>query len=190
MATLSDLRLTGTRLAASLSTVQGRLVRQRKVCVVEEKVTERMVIRGTRQHCYAVLTDFELYPDWAADIKAVTVDERDGQGRPRRVTFRAAAFGRSTSYTLLYDYSHAPDELSWVQVDGDLTRRLDGAYVLDSSGDGGTEIRYDLVVDLKVPLPGFVKRRAEGRIMGTALRELKVRVEAETGGDPPGSAPA
>jgi hypothetical protein len=33
------------------------------------------------------------------------------------------------------------------------------------------------VVDLKVPLPGFVKRRAEGRIMGTALKELKVRVE-------------
>ena len=48
---------------------------------------------------------------------------------------------------------------------------------LAPSGDGATEITYRLVVDLKVPLPGFVKRRAEGRIMGTALRELKVRVE-------------
>ena len=47
----------------------------------------------------------------------------------------------------------------------------------DGSTDGGTEIAYRLVVDLKVPLPGFVKRRAEGRIMGTALKELKVRVE-------------
>ena len=47
------------------------------------------------------------------------------------------------------------------------------------SGDGETEITYRLVVDLKVPLPGFVKRRAEGRIMGTALRELKARVEGQ-----------
>ena len=144
---------------------------------MEEQVTERAIIRGTPEHCYEVLTAFEAYPEWAADIKSVTVDERDEQGRAARVTFRAAAFGRSTSYTLRYDYHAAPGELSWTQVAGDLTRRLDGSYELASSGDGATEITYHLVVDLKVPLPGFVKRRAEGRIMGTALRELKSRVE-------------
>jgi len=144
---------------------------------VEESVTERMVIGGTRDHCIEVLTAFELYPDWAADIKAVVVDERDEQGRAIRVRFRAAAFGRSTAYTLLYDYSDLPNELSWVQLAGDLTRRLDGCYQLAASGDDATEITYQLTVDLRVPLPGFVKRRAEGRIMGTALRELKARVE-------------
>ena len=153
---------------------------------MEEQVTERMIIRGTPDDCYGVLIDFERYPDWAADIKAVQVDERDSAGRAVTVTFRAAAFGRSTSYTLRYDYSRAPEELSWVQIDGDITRRLDGSYHLSPSGDSSTEIDYELIVDLKVPLPGFVKRRAEGRIMGTALRELKVVVEgsAHSGGGP------
>jgi Polyketide cyclase / dehydrase and lipid transport len=146
---------------------------------VEEQVTERMVIRGSLEHCYDVLTAFEAYPEWAADIKSVSIDERDDRGRALQVTFRAAAFGRSTSYSLRYDYHAAPDALSWTQVAGDLTRRLDGAYELVASDDGDTEIAYHLVVDLKVPLPGFVKRRAEGRIMGTALRELKARVENE-----------
>ena len=68
-----------------------------------------------------------------------------------------------------------------MQVAGDLTRRLDGAYELAPSGDGATEITYRLVVDLKVPLPGFVKRRAEGRIMGTALRELKAASKVREG---------
>jgi hypothetical protein len=149
---------------------------------VEEQVTERLTIGGTPDHCFEVLIGFEHYPDWAADIKAVSIDERDEEGRPVRVTFRAAAFGRSTSYTLLYEYSEAPAELSWVQVAGDITRRLDGAYELRPAGDGATEITYHLTVDLVVPLPGFVKRRAEGRIMGTALRELKARVES-TGAD-------
>jgi hypothetical protein len=152
---------------------------------VEEQVTEQMIIRGTPEHCYEVLTAFEAYPEWAADIKSVSIDARDEQGRAARVTFRAAAFGRSTSYTLRYDYHAAPAELSWTQVAGDLTRRLDGAYELAASGDGATEITYRLVVDLKVPLPGFVKRRAEGRIMGTALRELKARVEGSPAASPP-----
>jgi hypothetical protein len=149
---------------------------------VQEQVTERMIIRGTPQDCFAVLTDLERYPDWAADIKAVTVESTDDEGRPSRVMFRAAAFGRSTSYTLLYDYSGAPEILSWAQVQGDITRRLDGSYELSPSGDGGTEIVYRLIVDLKVPLPGFVKRRAEGRIMRTALRELKAFVEGPRAG--------
>ncbi|HWG74878.1 MAG TPA: SRPBCC family protein [Acidimicrobiales bacterium] len=145
---------------------------------MEDSVIERMTIRSSPEHCFDVLTDFDRYPEWAADIKQVAVDERDADGRAMLVTFRAAAFGRSTSYTLRYDYSGAPRELSWVQVGGDLTRRLDGSYVIEASEGGDSEVAYQLIVDLKVPLPGFVKRRAEGRIMGTALRELKARVES------------
>jgi hypothetical protein len=144
---------------------------------VEEQVAERMIIRGTPEDCFAVLTAFDRYPEWAADIKAVRVEEIDDQGRALLVNFRAAALGRSTSYTLRYDYSEAPEELSWVQTAGDLTRRLDGSYHLSAAGEHSTEIVYKLIVDLKVPLPGFVKRRAENRIMGTALRELKAVVE-------------
>jgi ribosome-associated toxin RatA of RatAB toxin-antitoxin module len=145
---------------------------------VEEQVSEHMVIGASPAHCYKVLTDFEHYPEWAADIKSVTIDERDDQGRPVVVGFRAAAFGRSTSYTLRYDYSEAPERLSWHQVSGDVTRRLDGSYEIRPGDDGSTEVTYHLVVDLKVPLPVFVKRRAEGRITHTALAELRARAEA------------
>jgi uncharacterized protein YndB with AHSA1/START domain len=143
---------------------------------VEELVAERMIIRASPERCFDILTDFERYPEWAADIKAVTVAETDDRGRPGQVTFRAAAFGRSTSYTLAYDYHNAPKELSWVQIDGDITRRLDGAYTFEAAGED-TEVVYRLTVELRVPLPGFVKRRAEGRIMGAALKELKARAE-------------
>ena len=120
-----------------------------------------------------------LGPVFSADLKQVEVVERDTDGRPAAVAFRAAAFGRSTSYTLSYDYTGAPRELTWVQTKGDLTSRLDGAYVFEPTVDGDTEVVYRLVVELKVPIPGFVKRRAEGRIMHTALKHLKARVESQ-----------
>jgi hypothetical protein len=63
-------------------------------------------------------------------------------------------------------------------VEGDLPRELDGAYVLLAvDGGAATDVVYELAIDLVYPIPGFVKRRAEGRIMKTALGELKARVE-------------
>ncbi len=54
---------------------------------------------------------------------------------------------------------------------------LDGRYAFTPEGDG-TRVDYRLRVDLSIPLPGLIKRRASGLIMGTALRDLKQAVEA------------
>ena len=142
-----------------------------------EQAKESIVIKAPPERVLEVVLDFERYPSWAADLKSVEVVERDEEGRGAQVAFRAAAFGRSTSYTLQYEYGDLPDEVSWVQVDGDVTRRLDGVYRFRPEPDG-TEVTYELEVELKIPLPGFIKSRAESRIVGTALRELKARAEA------------
>jgi len=143
-----------------------------------ERTAETMVIAGTPERCFSVVTDVEAYPQWVADVKEVHVLERDEQGRASVVSFRAGAFGRSTSYVLAYDYSEAPDEVAWMQKDGDLTNRLDGRYRFTPAGDGTTEVHYELAVELRVPIPGFVKRRAEGHIIHAAVRDLKARVES------------
>ena len=46
-----------------------------------EHTTQRLRMRATPEQCFAVVTDFEHYPDWAADLKSVSVDETDAQGR-------------------------------------------------------------------------------------------------------------
>lgn len=138
------------------------------------------MIRATPDALFAILIDFESYPSWSDDIKGVKVLDRDEQGRGTRVAYRAAAFGRSTALTLVYDYRDAPKRLSWYQESGDITRSYDGSYSFETSDDDRdeTEVWYQLDVGLKVPLPGFVKRRAESRIGVKVLRELKARAEA------------
>lgn len=139
-----------------------------------EHATETMVIEAPVERVRAAILDVEAYPSWARDLKAVTVESRDGHGRAHEVTFRAAAMGRSTSYTLRYD--HTEDRIGWELVRGDLTRRLDGSYQLEPAGDASTRVTYDLSIELKVPLPGFVKRRAGARIVHTALRDLRAHL--------------
>jgi ribosome-associated toxin RatA of RatAB toxin-antitoxin module len=146
--------------------------------MVAEQAVQHLVVSALPERCFAVVADLESYPEWAADIKLVKVISRDADGRPAEVEFRAAAFGRSTTYTLAYDFSKAPSELSWRLVSGDLTSKLDGSYRFEAAPGNATEVTYLLEVELRVPLPGFIKRRAQSRIMHTALQELKARAES------------
>jgi len=145
-----------------------------------EQAVQRTTINAPPERCYEIAADIERYPEWARDVKDARILSRDDEGRPYEVEFRTAAMGRSTTYTLRYDHSGAPQRLSWVLTRGDLTRKLDGTYdFLPVDGDASsTDVVYQLEVDLVVPLPGFVKRRAEGKILRTALPELKDRVES------------
>lgn len=141
-----------------------------------DQATETEHVAATPQHCYDIAIDFERYPEWARDVKEANVIERDAHGRATKVEYRASALGRSTHYTLAYDYTQAPERLSWTLVQGDIMRVIDGAYTFEPQGDG-TDITYSLKIELIVPLPGFVKRRAEVRILHT-LKELKSRAES------------
>ena len=122
-----------------------------------DQATEHMSVSASPERCFSVVADIERYPEWAADIKEIIVDERDDQGRPTLVTFRAAAFGRSTSYTLRYDFSEAPRVLSWVLTKGDITSKLDGSYVFEPGEGSRTLVTYHLEAELRVPIPGFIE---------------------------------
>lgn len=142
-----------------------------------DQATQTMEIAASAERILDVLLDFDAYPSWARDLKGVTVEARDDDGRGHEVTFRAAAMGRSTGYTLRYEYADEPSTVSWELVQGDIMRRLDGSYLLEPVGSDRTRVTYHLAVDLIVPLPAFVKRRAESKIIHTALRELRAHVE-------------
>jgi uncharacterized membrane protein len=142
-----------------------------------ETASETITIDAPPERVWEIAADVERYPDWARDVKDVVVRSRDELQRPLEVEFRASALGRSTHYTLVYEYTQAPEVLAWKMVKGDIQRSIEGAYVFSVTETGGTEVRYDLAIELAAPLPGFVKRRAEVRILNT-VRELKVRAEA------------
>jgi hypothetical protein len=58
-----------------------------------------------------------------------------------------------------------------------LLRGLDGSYELTAVKGGATEVTYRLTVDVKIPMLGLLKRKAEKGIIETALGELKKRAE-------------
>ena len=91
--------------------------------MMTDQATEHTKIAAPPARCLAVALDIERYPEWARDIKQATVVERDAEGRPLRVDYRAAAMGHSARYTLRYDHS-TPGTIAWVleRTGGNKTR--------------------------------------------------------------------
>lgn len=141
--------------------------------------TKQILVDAPPELCYEVICDFERYPEWVRDLKRVEVRERDESGRPWHITFYATAMGRSATYVLEYNYESEPLRIVWKLLEGDLVKQLDGEYRFVPAPDeeGKTLLTYSLTVDLVVPVPGYVRRRAEARILQAALDGFRKRVE-------------
>jgi ribosome-associated toxin RatA of RatAB toxin-antitoxin module len=125
----------------------------------------------------AVVADFDAYPDWVGNLEEVEVLARDRRGRGTRVAFRLATPWGEQAYTLAYRYQPRDAGMSWTYVEGTLDD-LAGSYALEPADDGATRVTYQLEVELGVPVPGFLMRRAAKQIVRSALSDLKRRVES------------
>ncbi|MEZ5115526.1 MAG: SRPBCC family protein [Candidatus Nanopelagicales bacterium] len=124
-----------------------------------------------------VIADLEVYPEWSEGISQVVVlSEFEEDGRPAEARFHLESGPIKDTYELEYDWD-GDREVSWWLTRGDMLKAMDGTYLLEDNGDGTTTVRYRLAVDVKIPMIGMIKRKAERVIVDTALKGLKKRVE-------------
>ena len=151
-----------------------------------DQSTQSITIAARPEDVMAVVADFARYPEWADGVARCEVVDTHPDGKAKQVHFVLDAGMVKDDYVLEYDWAEDGTRVDWHLVRGQMQRSQRGSYQLrggggggDGGGDGasGTEVRYSLAVDLAVPMPGMLKRRAEKAIMDTALRKLKARVE-------------
>ncbi len=140
-----------------------------------DRASSTIVIDAPPDAVMAVIADFANYPAWSGPVKRVEVLATDGEGRGTEARFEIDAGVLKDEYTLAYDWSE-PGSVSWHLTKGQMQKHQEGSYVLRPRGEG-TEVEYDLTVELAIPMLGLFKRKAEKLIIDTALRGLKGQVE-------------
>jgi ribosome-associated toxin RatA of RatAB toxin-antitoxin module len=141
-----------------------------------EQTSSSIVIDAVPSAVMAVIADFESYPQWAKGVKDTEVLTEYEDGRAGEVRFTLDATPIKDEYTLSYDWD-GDHSVRWSLVEAKMLKAMEGAYVLTSKGDA-TDVRYELAVDLTIPMIGLLKRKAEKVIIDTALKGLKKRVES------------
>ena len=125
-----------------------------------------------------VIADIGSYPEWVAEYQETEVLDTDPQGNPKTARLVLDAAVLKDTMVLTYVWPSDRASVTWSLVSSSLLRSLEGAYRLTPKGSG-TEVTYELSVDLIIPMIGLLKRKAERRLTDTALKDLKKRVEAE-----------
>ena len=125
----------------------------------------------------AVIADFAAYPEWSASIDAAEVLSTGADGRPDRVRFQLRAGAIVDEYVLVYSWSADHRSVEWRLESSTLQRDQRGSYRLEPV-EAGTRVDYELEIELTVPVIGSLRSRAQRRILGDALSELKRRAES------------
>lgn len=134
-------------------------------------------IEASAPEVAAVLVDLESYPSWSSAIKSVEVQERDGANRPTKALVKIEAGVLKDRATLNYDYSKFPNAISFSLEEADLMTEMSGTYLIEDNGDDTTKVTYQLNVQVSMPVPDMMRRKAEMATIDAALSQLKKKIE-------------
>jgi len=145
---------------------------------VAEKTAQTIHIDADPETVMKVIADIGSYPDWVSEYKEAEVLEADSEGYPKVARLVLDTAVLKDTLVLSYDWPKDHASVRWSLVSSSLLKALEGVYRLVPRGSG-TDVTYELAVDLAIPMIGLLKRKAERRLTDTALKDLKKRVEAE-----------
>lgn len=140
-----------------------------------EKVSDQLQIEADRDAVWDIIVDIAAYPEWVEGVTDTEVLESNADGTVHRARFNVDARVVQVEYVLEYRYDDY--DVSWSRVEGETVTQLDGRYELRKDGDG-TLVRYALEMDVDLPVPGFMKKRAANTILERGLSGLQARAQA------------
>ncbi len=142
-----------------------------------DRTESSIVIEAAPGPIMEVIADLETYPEWTSGLREVEVlTVYEDTNRPAEARFVIDSGGIKDEYTLEYEWD-GDLSVSWTLGEASMLKAMDGTYDLEDLGDGSTKVVYQLAVDVKIPMLGMIKRKAEKVIVDTALKGLKARVE-------------
>jgi len=126
--------------------------------------------------CFAAIVDYETFPSWQGAVVDTEVLDWDEVGRGKRVRLFVDAKVRKVDYTLDYRYDE-PKRIEWDFVEGNGINGADGHYLFESMGTERTRATYRLGLEVGIPLPGPVARRAHKTTLRGSVEDLKKEAE-------------
>jgi hypothetical protein len=126
--------------------------------------------------CFEAITDYETFPKWQSAVVDTEVLDWDELGRGKKVRLYIDAKVRKVDYTLDYRYDQ-PTRIEWDFVEGNGINDADGHYLFEDLGGDRTRATYKFGLEVGIPLPGPVARRAHKSTLKASVEDLKREAE-------------
>jgi ribosome-associated toxin RatA of RatAB toxin-antitoxin module len=135
--------------------------------------SREVTIEASPEEILDVIADVESTPTWSSQYQRAEVLEAYDDGRPKRVKMRVKSAGITDEQVV--EYTWTDNKASWTLISAGQLKSQDASYTLTPHGDK-TKVKFDITIDLSVPLPGFVLKRVMKGAMETATDGLRKQV--------------
>ncbi|WP_066899630.1 SRPBCC family protein [Mycolicibacterium houstonense] len=135
--------------------------------------SREVVIEATPEEILDVVADVEATPTWSPQYQRAEILETYEDGRPKQVKMTVKAAGLTDEQVI--EYTWGDNKVSWTLVSAGQLKAQDASYTLTPEGDK-TRVRFDITIDLSVPLPGFILKRTMKGGVETATDGLRKQV--------------
>ncbi|MFT7518873.1 MAG: coenzyme Q-binding protein COQ10 [Kiritimatiellia bacterium] len=122
---------------------------------------------------FAVITDYDRYPDFLDDIEAVNVLQRGDGFAVVEFTLKLI---KRVRYTLRMNES-APSKLAWTLEKSKVMKANVGGWELEER-ENGTRATYTVDVTPRGFVPGSIVKSLTGRTLPATLEAFKKRAES------------
>src|SRR5262245_27173143 len=130
---------------------------------------------ATPHEVFAVVVDLEAYPRLFPEIKSARIVER--ADHRARVEFRAEVM---LAVRYIIEVRCDPDRpaVDWTFVEGEVVTDSAGSWRFVAEG-GGTRVSYNVALEIKAPLPGFIVRKATDALVSASIPGMFKAIELE-----------
>jgi ribosome-associated toxin RatA of RatAB toxin-antitoxin module len=135
--------------------------------------SREVVIEATAEEILDVIADVEATPTWSPQYQKAVILSRHPDGRPDQVEMTVKAAGLTD--VMVIEYTWTDDSVSWTLVKSGQLKAQDAGYTLTPDGEK-TKVRFDMKIDLSIPMPGFLLKRTLKGGMKTATDGLRKQV--------------
>ncbi len=132
-----------------------------------------VVIEATPAEILDVIADVESTPRWSPQYQKAEILESYPDGRPKQVKMTVKAAGLTDVQVI--EYTWADNSVSWTLVSSGQLKAQDAGYTLTPDGEK-TRVKFDMTIDLSIPMPGFLLKRTLKGGMETATDGLRKQV--------------
>ncbi|CAN3127999.1 SRPBCC family protein [Mycobacterium sp. smrl_JER01] len=135
--------------------------------------SRELVIEATPSEILDVLADIESLPSWSSQYEQAEVLDTHEDGRPRQVKMTVKAAGRTD--TVVTEYTWTDNSVSWALVSSSQLKSQDAKYTLTPDNDV-TAVRFDMAMELLIPIPELLLKIALKSGLNTATDGLREQV--------------
>jgi ribosome-associated toxin RatA of RatAB toxin-antitoxin module len=133
-----------------------------------------IVFNAPVERCFAVISDYERYPEFLPEVKGIKTANR--RGAEVDVQYQAEVV-KIIKYTV-HMKEEKPTRVSWTFIDGEFMKDNHGGWVLESLPDGKTKATYTIEVEVGLLVPKTVVTVLVDSQLPKLLENFKRRIES------------